>query len=197
MTTDTNGAKFSVALDGLTVRYGAGCPACEDAAALTRNRCPVCGSIWAVRDVSLRVREGESLGIVGESGSGKSTLMRALYLDLAPTAGSYRLSCYRGGGEDAFTVSPQRRRHIRDSLLGMVYQNPHMGLRMFFSSGANVAEKLIAAGSRSVREMDARTGYLFEHIEIPASRVKEPPRNFSGGMQQRVQIAKAVANNPP
>jgi putative phosphonate transport system ATP-binding protein len=150
-----------------------------------------------VRDVSLRVREGETLGIVGESGSGKSTLMRALHLDALPTSGVCRLARYRGGNEDIFRASPRQRRLIRDSLLGMVYQNPHLGLRMFFSSGANVAEKLIAAGNRRVSEMTRRTEYLFEHIEIPLSRVKEPPRNFSGGMQQRVQIARAVANNPP
>jgi putative phosphonate transport system ATP-binding protein len=81
--------------------------------------------------------------------------------------------------------------------LGLVYQNPHLGLRMHFSAGANVAEKLIAAGNRNVASMMSRTADLLEHIEVPVSRIKEPPRNFSGGMQQRVQIAKAVANNPP
>jgi putative phosphonate transport system ATP-binding protein len=79
----------------------------------------------------------------------------------------------------------------------MVYQNPRQGLRMSFSAGANVAEKLIAAGNRTVGAMTQRTAELLKHIEIPVSRVREPPRNFSGGMQQRVQIAKAVANNPP
>jgi putative phosphonate transport system ATP-binding protein len=193
-----NGQRFALEVDGLTVRYGSGCRACRDYPdSLSRNICPVCGSVWAVRDISLRVREGETLGIVGESGSGKSTLMRALHLDAAPTSGVCRLARYRGGGEDIFSASPRQRRLIRDSLLGMVYQNPHLGLRMFFSSGANVAEKLIAAGNRSVRAMTRRTEYLFRYIEIPFSRVKEPPRNFSGGMQQRVQIAKAVANSPP
>jgi putative phosphonate transport system ATP-binding protein len=79
----------------------------------------------------------------------------------------------------------------------MVYQNPYLGLRMHFSALSNVAEKLIAAGNRNVVSMMGRTNSLLEHIEVPVSRVREPPRNFSGGMQQRVQIAKAVANNPP
>jgi putative phosphonate transport system ATP-binding protein len=143
------------------------------------------------------VREGETLGIVGESGSGKSTLMRSLYLDDRPAGGSCYLASYQGGGADIFAAGPQERKHIRDRLLGMVYQNPWMGLRMHFSSAANVAEKLIAAGSRHVGDMMGRTVELLEQMEVPANRIREAPRNFSGGMQQRVQIAKAVANNPP
>jgi putative phosphonate transport system ATP-binding protein len=188
-------------LDGLTVRYGPGCPRCLDAEAaaahMERNRCPLCGSVWALRDISLSLREGEILGVVGESGSGKTTLMRALYLDNEPGAGMYYLGSYQEGETNIFSVSLQQRKFIRNRLLGMVYQNPHLGLRMFFSSGANVAEKLIAAGNRNVGSMMKRTVELLEHIEVPVNRVKEPPAHFSGGMQQRVQIARAAANNPP
>jgi putative phosphonate transport system ATP-binding protein len=185
-------------LDALTVRHGAGCPRClAEGASLDRNRCPRCGSIWAARDVSIQVREGEVLGVVGESGSGKTTLMQALYLDNEPAAGAYYLGCYDGGKRDLFSVSLQQRQYIRNRLLGMVYQNPYLGLRMSFSAGSNVAEKLIAAGSRSVASMMSRANSLLDYMEVPLSRVRERPRNFSGGMQQRVQIAKAVANNPP
>jgi putative phosphonate transport system ATP-binding protein len=190
--------QFALTLDGLVVRYGDGCPLCaENPEAVKRNRCPACGAIWAARDISLRVREGEILGVVGESGSGKSTLMRALYLDAGIVSGSYRLKRYHDGMTNIFSVSPRQRKYIRDCLLGMVYQSPHDGLRMFFSSSANVAEKLIAAGNRGAAFMMERTNSLLAHIEVPINRVKEPPRNFSGGMRQRVQIAKAVANNPP
>jgi putative phosphonate transport system ATP-binding protein len=189
---------FALRLDNLTVRYGPGCPRCrEGRESMERNRCLFCGTIWALRDVSLRLREGEILGVVGESGSGKSTLMQALYLDNEPGAGTYHLGCYQEGAVDVFSVSPQQKKIIRNRLLGMVYQNPHRGLRMFFSSGANVAEKLIAAGNRNVASMMERTAGLLEHIEVSVSRIREPPAHFSGGMQQRVQIAKAVANNPP
>ena len=187
--------------EGLTVRHGPGCPCCLDAEAaaahMERNRCPFCGAIWALRNVSLRLRKGEILGVVGESGSGKTTLMKALCLDQEPTAGSYYLGCYGNGEKNIFSLSLQQKKFIKNQLLGMVYQNPHLGLRMSFSAGANVAEKLIAAGNRNVAAMMKRTNELLEHMEVPVSRVREPPRNFSGGMQQRVQIAKAAANNPP
>lgn len=190
--------KTALRLNHLVVKHGSGCPVCEnDSSVLERNRCPHCGTIWAVRDVSIDVYKGEILGVVGESGSGKSTLMKALYMDQEPTSGSYYLDCYHEGEEDIYEASVQQKKYIRNYLLGMVYQNPHLGLRMFFSTGANVAEKLIAAGSRNVAEMMGKTDALLEHMEVPVNRVKEPPRNFSGGMQQRVQIAKAVANHPP
>ena len=193
--------KPALYLDGLVVRHGRGCVSCLNAETasfcMERNRCSLCGTVWAVRDISIQVHEGEILGVVGESGSGKTTLMRAMYLDNEPTSGTYYLGCYENGEKNIFSASLQQRKHIRNQLLGMVYQNPHLGLRMHFSAGANVAEKLIAAGNRNVASMMERTAGLLEHIEVPVSRIKEPPRNFSGGMQQRVQIAKAVANNPP
>ena len=68
---------------------------------------------------------------------------------------------------------------------------------MGLSSGANVAEKLIAAGNRNAGEMIGRSQQLLRHVEIPVERMKEAPAVFSGGMQQRVQISKATANNPP
>ena len=190
--------KTALRLDNLVVKHGPGCCFCEnDSAVLERNRCPHCKTIWAVRDVSLKVYRGEILGVVGESGSGKSTLMKALYMDQEPTSGNYYLDCYKDGAEEIYSASVQQKKYIRNYLLGMVYQNPHLGLRMFFSTGANVAEKLIAAGGRNVDGMMGKTKELLNHMEVPVNRVKEPPRNFSGGMQQRVQIAKAVANHPP
>jgi putative phosphonate transport system ATP-binding protein len=191
---------LALKLEGLTVRHGPGCFRCLDAEAaaarMERNRCPYCGTIWALRNISLNLLKGEILGVVGESGSGKTTLMKALYLDSAPAEGNYYLGAY-GGEKNIFALSLQQKKFVKNQLLGMVYQNPHLGLRMFFSSGANVAEKLIAAGNRNVAAMMDRTAALLEHIEVPVSRVREPPAHFSGGMQQRVQIAKAAANNPP
>jgi putative phosphonate transport system ATP-binding protein len=181
-------------VDGLVVRYGNGCPACQKS--LEKNRCTVCKTVWAARDISLEVYRGEVLGIVGESGSGKSTLMKSLYFDLEPTAGSAFLEDYCGGEKNIWTASAAERRKIKNLMMGMVYQNPVMGLRMGYSAAANISEKLIAAEERRAGVMTARAKELLDAVEIPVSRMAEPPKVFSGGMQQRVQISKALANNP-
>jgi putative phosphonate transport system ATP-binding protein len=181
-------------VDGLTVRYGEGCPHCQTT--LEKNRCTLCGAVWAVNSLSLELYPGEVLGIVGESGSGKSTLMQCLYFDLEPTCGSAYLTDYRNGEKSIWDASPAERRMIKNLHMGMVYQNPLLGLRMNYSAASNIAEKLIAAGSRSAGRMTARAGELLQAVEILTSRMGEAPKNFSGGMQQRVQISKALANNP-
>ena len=80
----------------------------------------------------------------------------------------------------------------------MVYQNPYLGLRMDFSSLSNIAEQMIAAGGRNVGAMRGRGEELLSRVNIPLSRASERSAQlFSGGMQQRVQIAKALSNNPP
>jgi len=195
----TYSQKKALSVRGLSRRFGPGCPHCAggSAAVLEKNYCPVCGTVHAIRNVSFDLYEGEVLGIVGESGSGKSTLMQCLYFDQEPSAGTALLADFEHGHTNIFGVSSQKRRHIRDHLLGMVYQNPVMGLKMKFSCLSNIAEKLIAAGTRNVGTMQARAYSLLEHVRIPLQRVKDAPEVFSGGMQQRVQIAKALSNNPP
>jgi putative phosphonate transport system ATP-binding protein len=155
-----------------------------------------CGTVWAANDVSFDVYPGEVLGIVGESGSGKSTLMRSLYFDFAPASGSALLRDYKDGRDNIWDASAAERRMIKNNIMGMVYQNPVMGLRMNYSAASNIAEKIIAAGSRNAGKMTERAAELLEAVEIQTSRMSEAPKNFSGGMQQRVQISKALANNP-
>jgi putative phosphonate transport system ATP-binding protein len=186
-----------LSIKNLNKQFGKGCSKCRDLVdrVLIKNYCQVCGTVYACQDISFNLYPGEILGIVGESGSGKSTLMRCLYFDQEVTSGEACLQNY--GANNLFQESSQKKRFIRNHLMGKVYQNPLLGLKMNFSSIGNIAEKLISAGNRNVGQMESRGKELLEYVNIPSYRMKEAPKNFSGGMQQRVQIAKALSNNPP
>jgi putative phosphonate transport system ATP-binding protein len=193
-------AEFEVpvlSIKNLNKQFGKGCLHCQDGDSLVKNYCPICGTVYACRDLSFDVFPGEVLGIVGESGSGKSTLMQCLYFDQEVTGGVAYLADYHNGEKNLFQESSQQQRYIRNNIMGKVYQNPLLGLKMNFSSIGNIAEKLIAAGNQHVGMMENRGTELLNKVNIPVHRRKEAPKNFSGGMQQRVQIAKALSNRPP
>lgn len=188
-----------LSVSNLNKQYGNGCVNCRESNGdrLLKNYCSVCGTVYACRDITFEVYAGEILGVVGESGSGKSTMMECLYFDQEVSSGEAFISTYKGGKINVLAESSQQKRYIRNHMMGKVYQNPLLSLKMNFSSIGNIAEKLISAGNRHVRTMEARGQELLEHVNIPVYRMKEAPKNFSGGMQQRVQIAKALSNNPP
>lgn len=194
-----NFEKPIIEIKNLRKQFGEGCSYCEslESENLEKNYCTKCGTVYACRNISFNVYKGEILGVVGESGSGKSTMMQCLYFDKDITSGEGYVSEFKDGKVNVFTESTQQKRYIRNNILGKVYQNPILGLRMDFSSIGNIAEKLIAAGNRRVDYMRQRGEELLEHVNIPKFRMNEAPKNFSGGMQQRVQIAKALSNNPP
>jgi putative phosphonate transport system ATP-binding protein len=186
-------------LRSLAKRYGPGCPRCPEAtgAEAGTNACPHCRTVTALRDISLELYEGEILGIMGESGSGKSTLMQCLYFDQEATAGEAYLAAYRGARANVLEEASSRKRHIRNHLLGMVYQNPLRGLHMGITSGANIAEKLLEAEVFHFGRIRQRAAELLARTEIPPFYLDVLPGKLSGGMQQRIQIAKALANRPP
>lgn len=161
------------------------------------NICPDTRAIVALANVDFDLYPGEVLGIVGESGSGKSTLVQLLYFDQEPTAGDVRFRAIDDGRANLLGLSSQRKRHTRNHLLGMVYQNPRDGLNFGFTAGGNIAEKLLMAGTFHVGRIRDRAGALLRQTEVPVGRMDDLPSAFSGGMQQRVQISKAIANSPP
>jgi putative phosphonate transport system ATP-binding protein len=158
--------------------------------------CPHCGSVVAIHDVSFDLHEGEILGLMGESGSGKSTVVKNLYFDQTPTSGSARFF-EEDATHEMFNLNAAQQRRLRNQRFGMVYQNPHLGLNFGISSGGNIAERLLMSDVSHYGEIRERAKELLSRTEVLLSRMDESPAAFSGGMQQRVQIAKALATNPP
>lgn len=186
-------------IKNLGKRYGKGCEYCDKLTGpeYCSNVCPKCGSVTALNNIDLELCEGEILGIVGESGSGKSSLVQCIYFDQEATKGEIYFRHYNGGRENLLSLPQNRKRFVRNHLMGMVYQNPLLGLRVDFTSGGNIAEKLLTADIYHYDTIRSRANELLKKTEIPLYYVDEKPKTLSGGMQQRVQISKALANNPP
>lgn len=154
------------------------------------------GNVAALQGVDVAVQPGEVLGIVGESGSGKSTLLRLMNLEELPETGRYALNLPSRRDANLFDLDRYERRMLRVREIGIVYQNPHVGLRMRHSSSGNVAERLVVAGERRFGELRRRARDALMASDFPVKRMDRPPLELSGGMQQRVQLAKAIALEP-
>ncbi|MBN1312773.1 MAG: ATP-binding cassette domain-containing protein [Anaerolineae bacterium] len=154
------------------------------------------GAVTAVAGVDVTVYPGEVLGIVGESGSGKSSLLRLLNLEEEPDEGEYYLNIPGYASANLLKVDRFHRRELRINHIGIVYQYPHLGLRMRYTSSGNVAERLIMAGERTFSVMRQAASELLSASEFPLERMDDLPCHLSGGMQQRVQLAKAMALKP-
>lgn len=161
------------------------------------SKSPSTGSVVAAWDVSFEVTAGEALGVIGESGSGKSTVMRAIAGDHPASAGRVLLRRRDGSVTDLLTLDATSRRRLRVDELSVVYQDAAEGLDLGVTAGGNVADRLTAAGWRHFGRIRARAAELLERTEVPLDRMDDVVRDFSGGMRQRVQLAKALANRPP
>jgi len=155
------------------------------------------GVLRAVDQLDLTIEEGEVVGVVGESGSGKSVTMLAL-MGLIPWPGKVTADRLVFDGEDLLAMSAARRRRLTGKDVAMIFQEPTTSLNPCFTVGFQIMETLRVheGGSRATRR--ERTIQLLDQVGIPspASRLSSFPHQLSGGMNQRVMIAMAIACNP-
>lgn len=162
-------------VSGLTKRYGAhtGCA-----------------------DIGFDLYPGEVMAIVGESGSGKTTLLKCCAGTLRPDTGAVLYRRRDGSEIDIHDISEPERRLLSRTDWAFVHQNPRDGLRMAVSAGANVGERLMSVGARHYGQIRGTATDWLQRTEIDPSRIDDRPDTFSGGMQQRLQIARNLVSNP-
>jgi putative phosphonate transport system ATP-binding protein len=136
------------------------------------------------------------MGIVGESGSGKSTLLNCLAGHLQADAGEVIFDTRADGPRDTLRMSEPERRMLGRTDWAFVHQNPRDGLRMGVSAGGNVGERLMAVGARHYGQIRETATDWLGRVEIAEDRIDDRPTAFSGGMQQRLQIARNLVTGP-
>lgn len=154
------------------------------------------GSVTACDRISFDLYPGQVLGIIGESGSGKSTLLNAIAGQVPIDGGTLTYIRDTGDALDLTTLSEPRRRLLMRTEWGFVQQNPRDGLRMNVTAGANIGERLMDVGVRHYGAIRQEAIAWLSQVEIPGDRMDHRPTTFSGGMQQRLQLARVLVTQP-
>ena len=154
------------------------------------------GSRVGCTEVDFELWPGEVLAVVGESGSGKTTLLNCVSTRLEATDGRAEYRMRDGQWRNLFDLSEAERRFLMRTDWGFVHQNPADGLRMTVSAGANVGERMMATGDRHYGHIRSTAIEWLGRVEIADDRIDDQPRAFSGGMRQRLQIARNLVTNP-
>jgi putative phosphonate transport system ATP-binding protein len=152
--------------------------------------------VLALQRVSLEVHSGEVVAVVGESGSGKTTLLNCIAGRLAPTSGEVLYRDAQGCWRDVLALSDRERRVLARTEWGFVEQQASDGLRMDVSAGANIGERLMGQGLRHYGQLRQRALNWMQRVELDGARIDDTPRAYSGGMRQRLQIARNLVTRP-
>lgn len=154
------------------------------------------GNLSACNNISFDLYSGQVLGIVGESGSGKSTLLNCIGSNLAIDAGEITYINIENNISNIKQLPESQHRKLTKTEWGFVQQNPRDGLRMNVTAGGNIAERLLNVGVRHYGNIRESAKYWLQQVEIDTNRIDDLPSTFSGGMQQRLQIARVLATKP-
>jgi peptide/nickel transport system ATP-binding protein len=156
------------------------------------------GMVEAVKDVSFKVRRGETIAIVGESGSGKSVTARAVMRLLSKRAVFSKDSRITLAGEELTTLPERAMRQLRGRKISMIFQEPMSSLNPVYTIGTQIREVLHLHNKLTRDEATKRARELLEEVQIPdpEARLRQYPHQLSGGQRQRVMIAIALANRP-
>jgi putative phosphonate transport system ATP-binding protein len=173
-------------------------PNLDNAQPLLRVRgvCQSYGDRVALQDASFDLWPGEVMAVVGESGSGKTTLLNAIAARSRPDHGQVEFMGRDGQLQDIYSMSQAQQRLLARTDWGFVHQNAADGLRMDVSAGANVGERLMGLGERHYGRLRSTAEDWLQRVEIDPARIDDTPRTFSGGMRQRLQIARNLVTRP-
>ena len=168
----------------------------QDTILRVQNLTKMYGDRVGCENVNFELSPGDVLGIVGESGSGKSTLLNCISAQLKPTTGDVLYNTRVEGHKDVYEMFEPERRLLMRTDWAFVHQNPRDGLRMNVSAGANIGERLMAIGNRHYGDIRETADSWLSKVEITSDRLDDLPATFSGGMQQRLQIARNLVTAP-
>ena len=154
------------------------------------------GVIYAVNNINLTVKKGETIGLVGETGAGKTTIAKSILRILPKPQAELVSGEVFFGGNNITRLSEREMRKIRGNKIAMIFQDPMTALNPIETVGYQIAETIKLHNRISRAEADRRACDMLEMVGIPMDRFSEYPHQFSGGMKQRVVIAMALACNP-
>jgi putative phosphonate transport system ATP-binding protein len=154
------------------------------------------GTVTALRGIEFALWPGEVLAVVGESGAGKSTLLACLAGRIPAARGTAAYRRADGTVQEVLGMGEAQRQRLLRTEWGIIHQNPRDGLRFGISAGGNVGERPMALGARHYQAIRSEVAGWFDRLEIPSDRMDTLPETFSGGMQQRLQIARNLITGP-